>query len=476
MNNLNGPDSIKKGDYGYSSETLSRGSSKKSRQKAAKAVKEARPTNRTTKADAKKLRNSTILGMLLIVIQLALSGYFVYLLMTKNLAFITDVIFIGIAAGLVFFLIIVFVLTNSKKLKTKRVGKVISIIISILLAVSIYLLTPWSAMTGAKVDENPFVVFVSATDTFGDLNKEGNERSDTNILAAVNPKTHTVTMVSIPRDYYIPVIAKSVSINTTLNSDKLTHIGLYGNGQARNSSGQKVGAAGWNYACEVRWDHGKTAIMNSLKKVFKFNVDDNHYHYAQLNFTGFGKLIDELGGITVDVEKSFSYTTYENYNKDDGKRKKYVFKKGKMEMDGNEALTFARTRKNFANGDIQRNRNQVAVLKGVADKALSPSVLLRYNGVVSAVEDCMETDIDLSSMAALQSTISGHKNYDGWNIVSYGVVGESSRQRVLWNGQALSVVLKDQTSINNGQNLLNKAIAGTDYKTLKRLAKKYTGK
>ncbi len=471
MNNLNGPDSIKKGDYGYSSENLSRGSSKKARQ-SAKAPKGSR---KAPNADSKKLRNSTILGMLLVIIQLALSGYFVYLLMTKNLAFITDYIFIGICAGLVFFLILVFILTNAKKIKTKRVGKVISIIISIALAVCIYLLSPWSAMSGAKVDENPFVVFLSATDTFGDLNKDGNERSDTNIIAAVNPKTHTVTMVSIPRDYYIPVIAKSVSINTSLNSDKLTHIGLYGNGQARNNSGQKVGAAGWNYACEVHWDHGKTAIMNSLKKLLKFNVDDNHYHYAQLNFTGFGKLIDELGGITVDVEKGFSYTTYESYKEDNGQRKRYTYKKGKMDMDGNEALTYARTRKKFANGDIQRNRNQTAVLKGVADKALSPSVLLRYNGVVSAIEDCMETDIDLSSMASLQSSVSGHKNYDGWNIVSYGVIGTSSRQRVLWNGQALSVVTKDNASVNNGHTLLNKALAGTDYKTLKRLAKQYTG-
>ena len=470
MNNLNGPDSIKKGDYGYSSETLSKGSSRRSKQSSSRAPK---GTKRATRAESKKLRNSTILGILLVILQLALSGYFVYLLMTMNLAFVTDVIFISVIAGLVVLLLLVFILTNGKKIKTKRVGKVISIIVCIALGIGIYLLSPWGKMSGAKVDENPFLVFVSATDTFGDLNKEGNERSDTNILAAVNPKTHTVMMVSIPRDYYIPVIAKSVSINTALNSDKLTHIGLYGNGQARNSSGEKVGPAGWNYACEVHWDHGKTAIMNSLKTPFNVNVDKAHYHYAQLNFTGFGKLIDELGGVTVDVEKGFSYRTYEDYGEDNGKRKTYKFKKGKMDMDGNEALTFARTRKAFANGDIQRNRNQTAVLKAVSDKALSPSVLLRYNGVVSAIQDCMETDVDLSSMAALQQTVSGHQNYDGWKIVSFGVIGDSSRQRVLWNGQALSVVLKNPTSVSYGHKLLNKALAGTDSKTLKRLSKQY---
>ena len=477
MNNLNGPDSIKKGDYGYSSESLSGGSSRKAKQSSKGAPKEPRGSKRVTKTDAKKLKNSTIISIILVVIQLALSGYFVYLMMTHKWTYmpnVPDAIFIGICAGLVFFLIIAFILANAKKRSSKRFGKFISIIVIIALIVCIFVLPFLSIGGKSKVDENPFVVFVSAADTFGDLNKEGNERSDTNILAAVNPKTHTVMMVSIPRDYYIPVIAKSVSINTSLNSDKLTHIGLYGNGQARNNNGEKVGAAGWNYACEVHWDHGKTAIMDSLKKQFKFNVDSNHYHYAQLNFTGFGKLIDELGGIDVDVEKSFSYTTYEDYGEDNGRRKKYTFKKGRMEMDGNEALTFARTRKAFADGDIQRNRNQTAVLKGVADKALSPTILLRYNGVMSAINDCLETDIDASSMALLQSRVAGHQGYDGWKIVSFGVIGESSRQRVLWNGQALSVVLKNDTSVDYGQKLLNKTLAGTDSKTLKRLAKKYT--
>lgn len=477
MNNLNGPDSIKKGDYGYSSEGLSKASSRRDRQSSGKAPKQPRNSGRVTKNDAKKLKNSTILSMILVVIQLALSGYFVYLMMAHKWSYmpnVPDAWFIGICAALVVFLIIAFILANGKKRSTKRVGKVISILVSIALLVCIFVL-PFLSLGGkSKVDENPFVVFVSATDTFGDLNKEGNERSDTNILAAVNPKTSTVTMVSVPRDYYIPVIAKSVSIDTALNSDKLTHIGLYGNGQARNNNGEKVGAAGWNYACEVHWDHGKNALMDSLKKKFKFNVDKDHYHYAQLNFTGFGKLIDELGGVDVDVEKSFSYTTYEDYGEDNGKRKRYKFKKGEMHMDGNEALTFARTRKAFADGDLQRNRNQTAVLKGVANKALSPTMLLRYNGVLNAVNDCLETDIDASSMALLQTKVSGHKGYDGWNIVSFGVIGESSRQRVLWNGQALSVVLENPTSVSYGRKLLNKTLKGTDYKTLKRLSKQYT--
>ena len=477
MNNLNGPDSIKKGDYGYSSESLSKGSSRAERRASKNSGRAPKNAGGGSNDTPKKLRNSTILGMILVVIQLALSGYLVYLLMTMNIAFITDAIFIGIIAGLVFFLLLVFILTNGKKRKTKRVGKVISIIVCIAIAIAIYLLTPWGKFSGAKVDEEPFVVFVSATDTFGDLDKKINQRSDTNIIAAVNPKKHTVMMVSIPRDYYLPVISKNISLNSSPNSDKLTHLGLYGNGQPYNKqTGAKMDASGWNYAYEARWGYGKKVIMQSLKKLIGFKIDKAHYHYAQINFTGFGKLIDDLGGITVDVEKSFSYRTYATYGEDDGQRKTFKFKKGETEMDGNEALTYARTRKKFANGDIQRNRNQVAVLKGIKDKALSASTLANYGSVVNTIKNNLDTDMDLSSLVALQNTVKGHKDYDDWHIASFGVIGQQGDQShaILWDGSTPYTMPPDNQSLIYAKVIINKTLKGADFKTLKRLAKEYT--
>ena len=118
MNNLNGPDSIKKGDYGYSSETLSKGSSRKARQSAKSAPKNGGSTPRNnarpTQKDAKKLKNSTIISVILVIIQLALSGYFVYLMMAHKWSYmpnVPDPIFIGISAALVFFLILALILT-----------------------------------------------------------------------------------------------------------------------------------------------------------------------------------------------------------------------------------------------------------------------------------------------------------------------------------------------------------------------------
>ena len=61
-----------------------------------------------------------------------------------------------------------------------------------------------------------------------------------------------------------------------------------------------------NWAQEVTWGVGNTAIMDTLKTLYNIPVSSKNYHYVQLNFTGFAKLVDARGGITVDADKSFS--------------------------------------------------------------------------------------------------------------------------------------------------------------------------
>ena len=53
--------------------------------------------------------------------------------------------------------------------------------------------------------------------------------------------------------------------------------------------------------------------MDTLKSLYGFKISSSRYHYVKLNFTGFAKLIDAMGGITVKVDKPFSTTTYASY-------------------------------------------------------------------------------------------------------------------------------------------------------------------
>ena len=77
------------------------------------------------------------------------------------------------------------------------------------------------------VTSDPFLVLITGIDTYGSL--DTTSRSDVNILAAVNPSQGKILLVSIPRDYYVPIISGTTSIAAPDGSmDKLTHSGLFG--------------------------------------------------------------------------------------------------------------------------------------------------------------------------------------------------------------------------------------------------------
>ena len=115
------------------------------------------------------------------------------------------------------------------------------------------------------ITKDPFVIYISGSDTRN--MKLATSRSDVNILAVVNPATKQVLLLNTPRDYYV---------ETTVSAgmrDKLTHCGMY----------------------------GIDCSMGTLSNLYEENVD----YYVQINFNGFSTLIDAIGGITIESEKSF---------------------------------------------------------------------------------------------------------------------------------------------------------------------------
>ena len=450
----------KTGYYGYSSETTSAANHAKSNSGSKKSVKAKDPT--------KGSKAGKIVGIVLVLIQLALSITDVYLFLTKDFAFITPtivgvtILILLVLLGLVFFL-----LQKSKNAQT--FGKIISVIVIILLAlVCFFLFRDFSKFTnGKKLDNKPFVVFVSANDTFGEFNRKSLGRSDTNILAVVNPKTHNVLMISTPRDYYVEVKAKYVAPDSY---DKLTHVGLYGKGTAKKADGTAATVSDWQWASEVSWNPGNKALMDTLKSLYGFKISSSRYHYVKLNFTGFAKRIDAMGGVTVKVDKPFSTTTYASYGDTETKeRKKYTYTKGNMKMDGATALTYARERHSFGNGDMERNKNQVKVLKAIEKKALSGTTLLHYNSILDAIENSFTTDMDISSSINLLKD----GGSDGWNIMSFGVIGTPSKDLCTYTGTYLATVLQDKDSVARATDLMNMTLNGKTTQEIKKQIKKY---
>ena len=163
-------------------------------------------------------------------------------------------------------------------------------------------------------------------------------------------ETHEILLVSTPRDYYVPL---ALSGNPY---DKLTHAGIY----------------------------GMDVLLGTLEALYETEID----YYFRINFTGFTEIIDALGGIDVSSEYEFTAGGHD-------------YHVGTNHLDGEEALSFARERYSFTEGDRQRGKNQMAVIEGVLEKALSPSILTGYLDILESVEDCVDTSIPYDLIAEL---------------------------------------------------------------------------
>lgn len=403
----------------------------------------------------KKLRSSKKLGIILSMIQLFLSVALMLLLYFKkeDLPIIIDIYgYIGTATVL-FLLFLIPLCMQFKRLLIKRIGKSLSVFISLVLVIVLIgyckFYQPFVDLGGKeKVSKKPFTVYLSGNDTSGELSTTSNGRSDTNILAVVNPKTCTALLLTTPRDAYLELVAQDLPDGIY---DKLTHAGIYGSG-VKNADG--------------KWGHGCDVSMNMLSKLYDVDVK----HYMRINFTGFAHLVDALGGVELDVTESFSTQAY---------GRTYTFEEGKQTLNGLAALTYVRERHAFARGDLQRGANQVNMIKAIANQALSAKTFMNYDEIIDALGNSFETDLSIASLATLQIALQGSKDYNGWNIVSYAVDGSTAGgyQYCYSADQYLSVVTLDDNSVAVAKQLVKKVMDGekiTD-KTAETLEKNLSG-
>jgi len=231
------------------------------------------------------------------------------------------------------------------------------------------------------ITTEPFVVYCSGIDTRG-KSVNVSSLSDVNIMAVVHPETHQILLINTPRDYYVPLVSSPY----TGQYDKLTHAGMIG-------------------------------VEESMKVLSKL-YDVEAKYYVRVNFMGVMDIVDALGGIQVVSPKEFTTVAMKIPT---AGTKTYSFDEGLIELTGVEAVAFSRERYAFSDGDNQRGKNQMAVIKGILDKATSPQILKSYDDVLKAVEGHILTNMpyeDISALVKMQL-----KDMSGWNITSYAVTG-----------------------------------------------------
>lgn len=264
-----------------------------------------------------------------------------------------------------------------------------------------------------NVNKEPFNIYISGIDTYGSI--ESVSRSDVNIVATINPKTHQVLLTSIPRDYY-------VDLADTGSKDKLTHAGIYG-------------------------------IDKSIKTIENL-LDTEINYYVKVNFSSVQNIIDALGG--VDVYSEYSFTGYEGT----------IFQKGFNKVNGSQALDFARTRKTVPGGDRTRGQNQQALISAMIEKACSKEILTKYTSLLSSLEGSFQTNMKTEEITKIiKNQINDMAK---WNITSQNLDGyDGSGYTYSYSWELLYVMVPDEDSVAQAKekikNVLNDQTLESSY-------------
>ncbi len=200
--------------------------------------------------------------------------------------------------------------------------------------------------------------------------EKGPSRTDTMILVSVDPGSRTVSMLSIPRDLWVPIP---------------------GYGEGRINTAHYIGEA-------KGYPGGGPALA---KKTVQYNFGVPVHYYVKVNFDGFKRIIDLIGGIDIYVEKEINdptYPAYDGYGYDP-----LYIPAGWHHMDGDLALKYARTR--HGSSDFDRLRRQQQIIMAVRERVMSldliPKLLPRLPELIQSFSDSVQTDIPVEVLLEL---------------------------------------------------------------------------
>ncbi|HSB90762.1 MAG TPA: LCP family protein [Anaerolineales bacterium] len=227
-------------------------------------------------------------------------------------------------------------------------------------------------------------------------------RTDTIILASLQPQRHTVTLLSIPRDLYVYLPGYSM---------------------------QRINAA-WTYGQLIGYPGGGPQL---LFDTIRYNLGLHVDHYALVEMSGFEQAVDTLGGL--DVRVACSYTDWKLKARDLEPSVRanwalYTVPSGIVHMDGYDALWYARSRQRSS--DYDRARRQQEILRAAFRRGLSLDAFANLPAFYADLRDLVVTDIGLADagslalaglhidLAHIHSRFIGRPQITGWTIPGSG--------------------------------------------------------
>lgn len=259
------------------------------------------------------------------------------------------------------------------------------------------------------VTRQPFNIYVAGGDAYGDIGNVTN--TDVNMVVSADPVNKKLLLTSIPRDYYVNLPSFGEKAY-----DKLTHAGYYG-------------------------------IEESVSAVEKL-LDIEINYYVKVNFSTIEDVIDAIGGVDVYSDYEFRADVYPHY---------YRFKKGYNHLSGSMALAFARERKSFIDGDVQRVKNQQKVLTSVIDKASSSTTIItNFSRILDSVSNSFSTNLDSKSISRLVKM--QLNDMSSWKIESQNLTGTDyyTTETYTFPGTSLYVMKRDEEVVAKTKEEVNK--------------------
>ena len=245
--------------------------------------------------------------------------------------------------------------------------------------------------SSGKTLTQPFTIVLMGIDSTSEvLEKNAIANGDTLIVITFNPKTLNATMLSIPRDSYVPIACWP-----NKDRNKITH------------------AAGYGTQC----------MIDTIEDYLETKID----YYAKVNFKGLVKLVDSLGGIEIDVDQDLCT--------DSSSRKgKVCIKKGKQVLDGEHALVYARNRKQLANGDFGRNAHQQEIILALVDKIKSIKNVSEFMDIMNTVSNSMDTNLSTKQILSFYNVA---KDIMAVNSNEYAQIVNIDRLYLAGHGQMI---------------------------------------
>ena len=253
---------------------------------------------------------------------------------------------------------------------------------------------------------DPLTFLIMGVDSERDgINALSSFNGDTLMLVSINPHNLKATMVSIPRDTYVPIAC---------NHNRYAKI--------NSSSG-----------------FGTNCVLNTVSNLLDVKID----YYVKVNFKGVVEIVDAIGGIDVDVEKpdaNFHQVLKinckgkfceQNSNRGTGSRDVIYLDPGMQHLNGEEALAYSRSRYIYAGGDLDRIKHQQQVVDALAKKLVSFSSIKDFENILKAVSNNLVTNMERDKMLSgynvakkmLSNTIKGNDaiSIDKAHLETYGL-------------------------------------------------------